>query len=74
MLVFQIIQYFGCVITAGGPRGKIFTQEFMETNFKEEHEASGVNDPLIKGGYPDSGSGRYIMKAGYKAWVEFNTA
>ena len=46
----------------------------MEENFKEEHENSGVTDPLMKGGYPDAGSGRYTMKAGYKAWYEFNSA
>ena len=74
VVILQIVQYFQCVLTAGSPRGKIFTQEFMDENFKEEHESSGVSDPLMKGGYPDAGSGRYIMRAGYKAWYEFNTA
>ena len=46
----------------------------MEEHFKEVHEQSGLSDPLGKGGYPDAGSGRYIMKAGYEAWYEFNNA
>ena len=31
-------------------------------------------EKIQKGGYPDSGSGRYTMKAGYGAWMNFNGA
>ena len=59
---------------AGKQRSEIFTEEFMNQHFKIEHEvSSGLKDPLTSGGYPDTGSGRYMMKAGYKAWYEFNT-
>ena len=74
VIIIQLFHYFYCVLKAGSPRRHIFTQEFMDDNFKTEHAESGIKDPLMKGGYPDAGSGRYIMKAGYKAWVEFNTA
>ncbi|TNV75726.1 hypothetical protein FGO68_gene3325 [Halteria grandinella] len=62
-------------IAAGSMRSKIFTEEFMTTNFKEEHEKAfpeGRQRDLPKGGYPDMGSGRYIEKATYKQWYEFN--
>ena len=62
-------------IAAGSMRSKIFTEEFMTTNFKEEHEKAfpeGRQRGLPKGGYPDMGSGRYIEKATYKQWYEFN--
>ena len=70
----QILVYFFCVGYAGSPRGKIFTEEFMIQNFGDEHAASGLREPLKKGGYPDVGSGRYTMAAGYKAWFDFNVA
>ena len=31
-------------------------------------------EKIQKGGYPDCGSGRYTMKAGYGAWMNFNGA
>ena len=73
VVVLQCIQYFHCLILAGAPREKIFTQEFLDENFKEEHEKA-LGYPLQKGGYPDHGSGRFIMKAGYEAWMQFNNA
>ena len=35
---------------------------------------SGVKHELQKGGFPDCGSGRYTMRAGYRAWYQFNNA
>ena len=70
----QVLVYFFCVGYAGSPRSKLFTQEFMDENFKAEHETSGLTDPLKKGGYPDVGSGRYTMATGYKGWYDFNIA
>ena len=57
---------------AGGSRGKIFNQKFMEENFKEEHEKFYPGQPLPKGGYPDMGNGRYADALSYKDWFEFN--
>ena len=31
-----------------------------------------LNEPIMKDGYPDHGSGRYAMEAGYKGWMMFN--
>ena len=51
----------------GSGRGSTFTADWMKENFGEEHKkAIGVE--IKKGGYPDCGSGRYIMKAGYEKW------
>ena len=69
----MVVHYMILVAMAGAPRGKIFTKEFMEANFGEEHKKAFGED-IGKGGYPDHGSGRYTMKAGYKAWMEFNNA
>ena len=73
VVVLQIFQYVHCVILGAGPRSKIFTEEFMNENFKEEHEKE-LGYPVPKHGYPDSGSGRFIMKAGYESWMKFNNA
>ena len=64
-------------IAAGGRRKKTFTPEFLEKNFREEHEAafaggSEKQKAISKEGYPDTGSGRYSAKLGYKEWFEFN--
>ena len=43
----------------------------MEENFGKEHEeATGTK--IRAGGYPDCGSGRYTIKAGYLNWMNFN--
>ena len=73
VIVLQIFQYFFCVVLAGKPRGVLFTEQFMNDNFKEEHEKAGFGQ-VQKGGYPDSGDGIYTIKAGYKAWFDFNNA
>ena len=52
-------------------RKKYLPDEFLQKEFGQEHlQATGK--PIASGGYPDMGSGRYIMRAGYKAWYEFN--
>jgi hypothetical protein len=59
-------------IAAGPRRRNILTKEFMEKEFGAEHkEATGRNIGAL--GYPDTGSGRYVMASGYKNWMEFNT-
>ena len=75
MVVLVIVaQYFIALIGAGAPRGKIFNQDFMENKFGKEHELGFFGGRIKKGGYPDCGSGRYTMEAGYRSWFEFNIA
>ena len=71
--MLMILQYLFVVGGAGLPRGKIFTKEFMEERFGEEHKQA-TGSEITKGGYPDHGSGRYTMGAGYAAWYTFNNA
>ena len=65
-------------ISAGKTRGRTFTPEFMEQNFKTLHERhfteEGKQKVVPKGGYPDMGSGRFSEKLSYKQWYEFNVA
>ena len=60
--------------SAGGKRGKIFSAEFMNENFKTEHERSFPGTVVPKGGYPDMGNGRYAARLDYKDWYNFNNA
>ena len=55
-------------MTAGASR-KVFTEEFMEKNFGQEHSTALDGDKIKKGGYPDHGNGRYAMALGYKEWM-----
>ncbi len=59
---------------AGSMRSKLFSKDFMERNFKTEHERYFPGQDVPKGGYPDMGNGRYSQKLTYKEWFEFNTA
>lgn len=62
-------------IAVGPKRSKFFTKEFMKKNFGEEHAKAFPNNPNPpKGGYPDTGSGLYAKKLGYKEWFELNIA
>ena len=72
-VMVMLVHYFIVVGGAGALRGRIFDQEFMDENYGEEH-LDETGKPIEKGGYPDHGSGRYTMEAGYKAWLEFNCA
>jgi uncharacterized membrane protein YecN with MAPEG domain len=57
----------------GPKRVKIFNQEYLNKHFGEEHKkAFGTMPP--KGGYPDTGCGRYAQYLSYKEWVEINNA
>ena len=42
----------------------------MEKEFGKEHEEA-TGQKIMKGGYPDVGCGRYTMRAGYAAWMQF---
>ena len=69
-----VFHYIICIGIGGGPRGKIFTQEFMEEKFGKEHAEAFDGAKIGAHGYPDSGSGIYTMAAGYKNWMEFMKA
>ena len=71
--MIMVLHYLSLGFAAGFARKNIFTKEFMEANFGEEHRKA-TGSEIQAGGLPDHGSGRYTMKAGYKAWMEFNTA
>lgn len=58
----------------GGKRGKTFNKEYLETNFRLEHEEFYPGGKIAGGGYPDMGNGRYSDKLTYKEWFEFNSA
>ena len=75
LIMFQFI--LTGVIAPGAARGKVFTKEFMENNFKTEHErffTEGKLAEVPKGGYPDMGYGRYSERLSYKDWFNFNVA
>lgn len=55
----------------GGLRGKLFNAEFMERHFGEDHWKA-FGEKIGKGGYPDTGNGRYAQCLDYKGWFEFN--
>ena len=69
-----IVHYFVCVGIAGSPRSKLFPQDWMEDKFGRQHKEALNGSQIQKGGYPDCGSGRYTMEAGYEAWFTFNKA
>ena len=77
VLLTAILICFHVTITGfivGSKRSKTFSKQFMEENFKIEHERHFPGDKLPAGGYPDMGSGRYSAKLSYKDWFEFNNA
>lgn len=53
---------------------KEFGEEHLKATLKEiVNEKQGyIEKKYFIVGHPDNGSGRYTMKAGYKAWLEFN--
>jgi len=58
-------------IASMGNRKKMFTQEFMEQHFGEDHwKAFGTR--ITKDGYPDMGNGRYAQRLSYEDWYNFN--
>ena len=69
--VALVFNYFMCVLIGGSGRGSTFGEEWMKENFGAEH-TKALGEDIKKGGYPDCGSGRYIMKAGYDKWLDFN--
>ena len=68
----MVFQYYMVVIEGGSSR-KALDDDFMKENFGEIHKEATGSD-IKKGGYPDSGSGRYVMALGYKGWMQFNKA
>jgi uncharacterized membrane protein YecN with MAPEG domain len=68
-----IVECFIVGGTIGRVRGRLFTQEFMDKNFGDEHKKY-FNESISKGGYPDMGNGLYSRKLDYGQWLEFNIA
>lgn len=64
---------FGFVI-GGGQRSKIFNPEFLKKWEFEHKEAFGVDSDMPKGGYPDTGNGRFSNELAYADWYKFNIA
>ena len=65
---------FECILTgfvAGRGRSRVFSKEFLERNFNDEHRRE-VGTDIGKGGYPDMGNGRYASKLSYRDWYDFN--
>ena len=67
-----LFHYYITAFITGSQRGKIFSKEFMEKNFSEEHLAAFPNSSLPRGGNPDMGNGRYAAKLSYEDWYTFN--
>ena len=62
-------------------RRQYLTPVYLKKEFGAEHLKATLKEIVGEGcmerkyfivGHPDNGSGRYTMKAGYKAWLEFN--
>ena len=65
-----VLNYFMTVMIGGSGRGSTFPEQWMKDNFGAEHQKE-VGIEIKKGGYPDCGSGRYTIKAGYEKWLTF---
>lgn len=57
----------------GGMPRKVYNKEFMTTNFGQLHRDT-FGEEIGLGGHPDTGSGFYSQKLGYKEWFEFNNS
>lgn len=68
-----ILECFMVGGSIGRVRGKVFTEEFMQKNFGDEHKKY-FNEDIKKGGYPDMGNGLYARKLSYEDWFTFNIA
>ena len=70
IVLLIVLHYFGNVLLGGSGRKERFPQQWMDDNFGKDHkEATGLD--IKGGGYPDCGSGRYTMEAGYEKWFQF---
>ena len=58
-------------LVAGRSRMRVFNQEFLESNFNDEH-FKATKQTIARGGYPDMGNGRYSAKLSYLDWLDFN--
>ena len=73
MVLLLCLFYFNLGMNVGQQeKQKILSDEFLKEKFGSEHEAAFPGDRIYAGGWPDMGSGRYTMAAGYKAWMEIN--
>ncbi len=72
-LALIAIQCFATSLIPGSLRKKIFTKEYMQKNFAEQHKKT-FGDSCPRNGYPDMGNGRFCEKLDYAQWYEFNNA
>ena len=70
-LAIAVQCFFIGMIVGGGLRRKVFTKEYLEKHFGEEHKKA-TGQEITKGGYPDMGNGRYASKLSYSDWYDFN--
>ena len=70
-LAIAVQCFFIGMIVGGGLRRKVFTKEYLEKHFGEEHKKA-TGQEIVKGGYPDTGNGLYAFKLSYKDWYDFN--
>jgi hypothetical protein len=64
---------------AGSARGKLFGDDFESSSpaakaIVAEHRAATGDERIARGGYPDTGNGRYSQALSYKDWLQFNNA
>ena len=67
-ILLQSILFFGANFMSAGPRGSMFTKQFME-QFRPEYD--GADPP--GGGVPDTGNGRFARKLSLKDWYRYCT-
>lgn len=53
------------LVYVGGLRKKFFPKEKLQKEFGEEHKKA-FGTEIARGGYPDTGSGRYSANLSYK--------
>lgn len=75
MIVGALIAIEVCIFARifGGMSRKVYTKEFMTTNFGQLHRDT-FGEEIGLSGHPDTGSGFYSQKLGYKEWFEFNNS
>jgi len=69
-------QNYSCAfLTVGRERSRVFTKEFMEERFGEQHKYYMGRDTTAHAlGYPDMGAGPYSKALPYRDWFRFNCA
>ena len=81
VITMTVMYYILLGIVPWRARRKYLTFEHLKKEFGVQHSMATQREIVNEGtmerkyfiaGQPDMGSGRYTMKAGYKAWLEYN--